>query len=1054
MIMTELSIVPAGAGAGKTHHIQDTLTKWVRAQKVRPEKILAVTFTEAAAGELRQRIRSALISDGNLGAALAVERAYVSTIHGLGRRLLTEHALAAGSSPQQRLIAEDEQDLLIRRSIAENEALNELARNLESYGYRSSFTSNETAEDSFRADILGVMALLRTLGPRGLDSEIIDLVETSIRKPYGEPVGSSEELALKLIQAVDALLDAFPKVIEGPPFKESALKEFRKNYMDLRRAQQALKEEKQDWRLWQRLRELRQSKRGSPTPQGYDVLASSVQQAADNLVMHPGPLQDSIAHARALVEGAQLAMKSYELRKRELGVIDFSDMVSSAAKLIAEKPMVLDAIMAEVDCVIVDEFQDTNPIQFSFLWALAKRAKYALIVGDTKQAIMGFQGADPRLTLALTKRFNTSPLTRNWRSDPRIMDFVNAIGPALFGDGYIPLSAQQSKGENTALEIIELGQGRRARSGGKPQHYVADRLLSLLNDDEIKITDRYSGLMRDLEPRDIALLCPSHSLCSEYAKALRALGLPVRVAEGGWWGSLIVQLACFALRYTIDPTDKHAALFLSALGPDRLPLEMGLEGLMAEGKIGAQRLLSLKGLWPLCLAEPLDCLVHKVIGMAGLREFCDRLPDPDQMRADLLRFEHEVAAFIEAHRDMREASGFYGQGAHVFLGWLENRMSLRAEDLRPNPSGANSDSIEIVTWHASKGREWPVVVVCGLDSRFNPRSGVFTTEFENFENLDHVVDNAALSYVPDFAAKETTERFLMDRWPEAQETARRLLYVALTRARERLIIEWPQSDEREELPLPITARRILSDECGFGVDKSEIFVGENRFSARNLICGKDMPSSIDLETQIMIANFDREPRFAINTNDPLSLKAVLSPSQTLEASRPLPDKIETRVIATGLKISGLGSSEASDKGTAVHKAYQILICRPDHKVRVSTHCGIGGDEVDILEDQVSSLRHELSELGYDRLHSEQPIEIILSDGGSQIVIIDLIAEGPDGFMIVDFKSGTFIYELRDYAAYWPQLSAYCDAVETRSGKAVKAAALFWTQTGQLTVGKL
>lgn len=86
--MTELSIVPAGAGAGKTHHIQETLTQWVREEKVRPERILAVTFTEAAAGELRQRIRSALISDGNLQAALAVERAYVSTIHGLGRRLL------------------------------------------------------------------------------------------------------------------------------------------------------------------------------------------------------------------------------------------------------------------------------------------------------------------------------------------------------------------------------------------------------------------------------------------------------------------------------------------------------------------------------------------------------------------------------------------------------------------------------------------------------------------------------------------------------------------------------------------------------------------------------------------------------------------------------------------------------------------------------------------------------------------------------------------------------------------------------------------------------
>ena len=141
--MTELSIVPAGAGAGKTHHIQETLTQWVRDGKVRPEKILAVTFTEAAAGELRQRIRGALIADSNLAAALAVERAYVSTIHGLGRRLLIEHAFASGSSPQQRLIAEDEQDLLIRRSIEENPGLSELTRNLAALGYQGSFSSDE-----------------------------------------------------------------------------------------------------------------------------------------------------------------------------------------------------------------------------------------------------------------------------------------------------------------------------------------------------------------------------------------------------------------------------------------------------------------------------------------------------------------------------------------------------------------------------------------------------------------------------------------------------------------------------------------------------------------------------------------------------------------------------------------------------------------------------------------------------------------------------------------------------------------------------------------------
>ena len=97
-----LVIVPAGAGAGKTYLIKTWLSYWVKRRVVRPERILAVTFTEAAAGELRERIRAGLLADGLVEEAMAVERAYVSTIHGLGLRILTEHALAAGASLQPR----------------------------------------------------------------------------------------------------------------------------------------------------------------------------------------------------------------------------------------------------------------------------------------------------------------------------------------------------------------------------------------------------------------------------------------------------------------------------------------------------------------------------------------------------------------------------------------------------------------------------------------------------------------------------------------------------------------------------------------------------------------------------------------------------------------------------------------------------------------------------------------------------------------------------------------------------------------------------------------
>ena len=313
--------------------------------------------------------------------------------------------------------------------------------------------------------------------------------------------------------------------------------------------------------------------------------------------------------------------------------------------ILETNPEVLAAIIDEVDCVIIDEFQDTNPIQFTFLWALARRARRTLIVGDTKQAIMGFQGADPRLTVALTKQFDTSPLSQNWRSDPRIMAFVNALGPCLFGADYIPLTAQNPVGHDTALEAILLAGKRGARIAAKPQHFVADRLLSLLKADDVTIVDRHSKALRPLEPRDVAILCPTHSQCSAYAAALRTLGLPVRVAEGGWWESRIVQAAAFALRCAADPADRHAAIFVATLGPDAMPLPDALNSLAQHGRIETDKLIALHALWPDSLAMPVDRLIHQVIKVMDLRAWCDRLETLER----LYRYKHSFS-----HQPLRQ----------------------------------------------------------------------------------------------------------------------------------------------------------------------------------------------------------------------------------------------------------------------------------------------------------------------------------------------------------------------------------------------------------------
>jgi ATP-dependent helicase/nuclease subunit A len=669
----KLTVVPAGAGAGKTHHIKQTLADWVRDGTVRPERILAVTFTEAAAGELRQRIRSALLDAGDVDAALAVERAYVSTIHALGQRVLMEHAFAARSSPQMRLIEDGEQQLLIRRCIEEEPALRSIADDLAAHGYKARFGSDRSAEDVFRGAVLKLVNLLRSIGLRGEDPALIDQAEACIRANYGPATGDDETAITALRRAVGALLQAFPKSLADPSFNATAAETFRKDFVCLMKARQMLEGSGRDWRLWQSLRELRQSKRGCPTPPSYDDLAQCVMDAANALDSLPGPLEDAVAHARTLVAGAQSVMASYDTRKRALGVIDYTDMVANAANLLVDHPAALDAILAEVDCVIIDEFQDTSPIQFAFLWHLARRSRQTLIVGDTKQAIMGFQGADPRLAAALAIAHPHPPLAQNWRSDPRIMDLVNALGPCLFGKDYSALSPTRDQGEGPALEVIVQSVTAKSKTPSRPQHHIADHVRALLEDDTVTIPDRTSGIQRPLEPRDIAVLCLTGSSCMAHADALRALNIPVRLSEGGWWGSAIVQAACFALRHAVDPKDSHAALCLATLGPRAMALDEALRSLAAGETLAQSELVSLHeaaGGW---LVEQ---VLAEVIRVAGLRDWCDDLPDPAQARADLLRLEAEARTFDQADRAMRAAAGYYGDGVQVFLGWLEARVML------------------------------------------------------------------------------------------------------------------------------------------------------------------------------------------------------------------------------------------------------------------------------------------------------------------------------------------------------------------------------------------
>ena len=1044
-----LVIVPAGAGAGKTHRIKIQLSDWVKRKVVRPERILAVTFTEAAAGELRERIRAGLLADGLVEEAMAVERAYVSTIHGLGLRLLTEHALAAGASLQPRHLGDAERDLLIRQAFAHARALDPIKAAPERFGYQPNWQKGETVEDSLRARVLAMIDLLRGLGDTGRDPGLIAPALARLDRIYGATLADPVAARDALLAAVLAMLAAFPNGGMAAVTAKGPRDTLEKNLSLFRGLERDPALLDHDWGLWQSLRGLLVSNSRTKTPAGYDDLATATMQAADVLPSHPGPLADAKLHLSCLIDCAQEVMEAYEARKKALGLIDFADMIAGAERLLRTDPAVRQAVLDEIDCVIIDEFQDTNPVQFALLWQLGARAPRTLLVGDVKQSIMGFQGADPRLSqaLAAANPDATQPLDRNWRSTPDVMRFINAMGAGLFGASYNPLTPTRDPVPGPAIEVLQMAKGRGVKNFSKPQEHVAERITRILTEGET-ITDRQTGAVRAARPSDIALLVCRHNTAGRYAEELRARGVPVRIAEDGWGKSPVVQAARAALSYAANPADAHAGLLLRTLGPDPLPLQDAIaaqiDGRLADDPV----LMGLAALSDRLSRLPVGVVLDIVLDAAGLRQWAERQTNATQARADLLRLEAEASDFESAHRDLKAASGFHGETVKVFLGWLDARAGDRDFDRRPDPAANSAEAVEIVTWHASKGREWPITVVAEFDHGIEEWPGSTVTRFDALDRIDDmsvVLASAALIHTPGFTAPEAARRFIEDRRADFEANARNLLYVALTRARDRLMLEWPDflKERDDEAPEATCLFHVLEDACTPQIAGGMLRIG-----------GVDCPTVITqlpdqaAATDCLLAGGEGAPRFGNETPMPAAPVTPwrLQPSQA-KTAHPAP---ESRGVILGTPWSRTISDAA--RGTALHLALRTCLTRPDLVTSLQAATGLDHTTLALVAERAAALKAWLSDAGYTDLQCEIPVLGQTQEGAEIPGTIDLLAFGSQGCFLIDHKTGG---AGAGFGPYWPQLFAYSELVDgVLRGHRMLGVGLHWMDHGRMDLVEL
>ena len=1045
--LPSLTIVPAGAGSGKTYRIKELLANWVKSGKVRPDRIAAVTFTETAASELRDRIRNELMARDCLEDALRLDQSFISTIHGFGNRLLVEYAFEANHCPSSRLVGEDEEGLLLRKAIARIDRIETISRKLERLGYRYDFANQTDSATQFRNRILTCVQTLRIIGGELNRASRRDHALRFIEQTYG-PTEDAALLTTALRRRIQDLLKKFPDCMSEFVKSDSAKASVEHNYRWLQEAANTSALGK-DWSLWKKLQELKVFKKDDQLPADYQELARDVMALASELCSHPGPLADASQHAQVLLDSAWDALADYAQRKQNIGIVDYTDMIDLARQLL-EIPEVLEHVAHRFDCLIIDEFQDTNPLQFSLLWKLHQLGVPALIVGDVKQSIMGFQSADPRLmrSLMALHHEHCQPLNNNWRSQAPLMAVVNEISTRMFGSDYtrlVPKAPFTSKLE--PLEVVAFeGKGITAKIQAP---HIAARIKAILTDNQTTVYDPRLKQHRPVKGEDIAILGYTHDRLKMYADALSTIGVRSQLEQDGWFLSRPVQLLYHGLSLVADPGDNHAALYLAVteLGDHELSSATGT--LMREERLPLPLLDRLAAIATDQDLFTVDELVAQTLDAMDLYDLIATWPDAGQARANLLRFQAEATDFVRADREALAGGGFFGAGLKTFLAWLRRRLEEKNGDRQPTPHVHDEDAVQLITWHAAKGMEWPIVVVTTLDRKVENRLPSLGIDYTTFSDLNAVLDNARIEYSPKFSADETNDRFKAPLDAMARIEGLNLLYVALTRAREQLILEWPENLAQSS---KYTFWHLLCDSAKMRLEANQMKVGDSSFSCRVTAADREPPEAFEQPTSPLLQKLPVVGRRALHLAPlPENLTPVFLTPSSLHDLETVQEPMVVQTVQFGKPIELTLSSSAA-RGLIVHRAIELIGQQvpPD---QACSAMGLSQKDPDwqTLQSTTELFMQAIStRFQPTGLHWEVPIVAENKAGNFISGTIDLLVETRDGYWIVDHKSDQTDEREGRFMRYLPQLDCYAKALVEGMGYRVVGVAIHWVGYGEIS----
>jgi ATP-dependent exoDNAse (exonuclease V) beta subunit len=802
-----LKIISAGAGSGKTYSLTQQMASLLKPKadgsaEVRASGILATTFTNKAAAELKERVRVKLLEDGLTKEADELGRAMIGTVHAIGVQLLKRFAFEAGVSPAVDIIADEDHKAIFNQSIATiltKEKTEEMERLSDVLGFKK----NAYNSKDWRNELKTITEYARTnnLGPVLLERSKQFSIKSYFELLPEVSKHSAEYFKTRLEYLLETTVNELRQHPDATKKKDTLIGTLVNQRKSLK-----LKGDLY-WYEW-----LQIAKACEDAPAKCRETVAELLELALLHDSHPDFHADLRNYLDKIFELAIEALGEYESYKKSRGLIDYTDMEVMILKLL-ENPFVNELLREELDLLLVDEFQDTNPIQLKIFLQLTRIAKQSIWVGDPKQSIYGFRGADPELMEAIINsvpKDNIQILDKSWRSRQDLVNMVNGLFCTAF---------RKMPEERIALKMPEQLQKSNEPEG--LQHAVQQWVFSCTDDKPAgewiakaiaKATAELleQGLMirgkGDSETRmllagDIAILCRSNYSCQTIAAELHNQGLKASISRAGLMQTPEAALLLACLKFILNEQDSVSIAEIMLL-MQQLPLEDIIENRLEFLETHSDK--SRYELWG--EAEPIigrlaemrrqtqemsaSEIMNLLVEQFNIRHYAaawgnaqQRFDNIDALRSLALQYEENC-------KRLHNAATLGG-----FLLWLEE---LARNEKDEQGSGSDINSVNVLTYHRSKGLEWPLVICYELSNNLKEKlfDARIVSENEGVNLEDPLAGRLICYWINPYGDLEKHAlATAIENHPDRKKIKQdaldeevRLLYVGFTRARDYLVL--------------------------------------------------------------------------------------------------------------------------------------------------------------------------------------------------------------------------------------------------------------------------